>query len=308
MINLNKILIFVSLFSISITHADSPLTSVEFWRSSKHKYVLKIGEKSGKQKLNQSMFKFLIDSKINTFEKYCLINSMGWEYNSKVKNHLLFLKYIKKTLIRKNGDSLNDFDIEHPFPFLLKLGETYFMIYEYLKAMDNYIDVTEVKNEILLNTSITLNPQNHFIYNLIDLQDKLLNSDFCSVFETFNLYISFKCIKEDSIKKSLEMLTEYITEYSIYCDTNKIYLGSLCNVDFFTIGINENLQIINYPLFVYGTIKIYNDNQLIFKEYCDGDDLFFIPPAALQCGYNKIVLTDANKTSYSLIINVIGSD
>ncbi len=225
MTNLNKILILISLFSISAAHADSPLTSVDFWRSSKHKYVLKIGEKPGKQKLNQSMFKFLINSKINTFDKYCLINSMGWEYNSKVINHLLFLKYLKKDLSKKKRNLLNDFDIERPVPLLLKLDETYFMIYEYLKAMDNYTDVTEVKNEILLNTSIIQNPLNHFIYNLINLQDKLLNSDFCSVFETFNSYINCKCIKEDSLKKSLEMLTEYIMEYSIYCDINKIYFG-----------------------------------------------------------------------------------
>ncbi len=51
--NLIKLFFLTILLSPSITNADSPLTSIEFWRSSTNKYVLKIGNKTGKQKLNQ---------------------------------------------------------------------------------------------------------------------------------------------------------------------------------------------------------------------------------------------------------------
>ena len=133
MVNLTKVVLIIILLSSKISNADSPLTSVEFWRSSSNKYVLKIGNKIGKQKLNQSMFNFLTDQKISSFDKYCLVNSMGWEYNSKIQNHTLFLKFIYK----KNGFQKNQFDYDYPTPFLLELGETYFLIYEYLNAMDN---------------------------------------------------------------------------------------------------------------------------------------------------------------------------
>ena len=307
--NLIKLLLLTFLLSPSITNADSPLTSVEFWRSSKNKYVLKIGNKTGKQKLNQSIFKFLVDPKINTFDKFCLVNSMGWEYKSENQNHLLFLKFIEKSLYRKKRFSKNYFDYENPIPYLLELGETYFIIYEYLKAMDNYTNVLEVKKEILSNTSPYLNPQIYFIFTLIDLQDKLINSDFCSVHEGFGLLISHECYKEIRVKKALGILEEYINQYSSYCDTISVSLESLCNVNVFKVGSNQNLEIVNYPVFVYGTMRVFNDkNQLIIEEYCSGDDLFFIRAKTLQLGDYKIVLIDYKQTVYNLIVNVLDYD
>lgn len=305
MVNLTKVVLIIILLSSKISNADSPLTSVEFWRSSSNKYVLKIGNKIGKQKLNQSMFNFLTDQKISSFDKYCLVNSMGWEYNSKIQNHTLFLKFIYK----KNGFQKNQFDYDYPTPFLLELGETYFLIYEYLKAMDNYTNVIEVKNEILLNISPELNPQTHFIYTLIELQDKLINSDFCSVFETYNYYISNECIKGGKVKNAVELLRKYIYDYSRSCDAIDVYLGSLCNVNSFNVASNQNLSIVNYPFFVYGTMKVFNDkNQLIIEEYCSGDDLFYIPAKTLQLGDYKIVLIDDNQTAYNLYISIIDYD
>ena len=305
MVNLTKVVLTIILLSSKILNADSPLTSVEFWRSSSNKYVLKIGNKIGKQKLNQSMFNFLTDQKTSSFDKYCLVNSMGWEYNSKIQNHTLFLKFIYK----KNGVQKNQFDYDYPTPFLLELGETYFLIYEYLKAMDNYTNVIEVKNEILLNISPELNPQTHFIYTLIELQDKLINSDFCSVFETYNFYISDDCIKVGKVKNSVELLRKYIYDYSRSCDTIDVYLESLCNVRSFSVGSNQNLSIVNYPVFVYGTMKVFNNkNQLIIEEYCSGDDLFYIPAKTLQLGDYKIVLIDDNQTAYNLFINITDYD
>ena len=305
MLNLTKVVLTIILLSSKILNADSPLTSVEFWRSSSNKYVLKIGNKIGKQKLNQSMFNFLTDQKTSSFDKYCLVNSMGWEYNSKIQNHTLFLKFIYK----KNGVQKNQFDYDYPTPFLLELGETYFLIYEYLKAMDNYTNVIEVKNEILLNISPELNPQTHFIYTLIELQDKLINSDFCSVFETYNFYISDDCIKVGKVKNAVELLRKYIYDYSRSCDTIDVYLESLCNVRSFSVGSNQNLSIVNYPVFVYGTMKVFNNkNQLIIEEYCSGDDLFYIPAKTLQLGDYKIVLIDDNQTAYNLFINITDYD
>lgn len=305
MVNLTKVVLIIILLSSKISNADSPLTSVEFWRSSSNKYVLKIGNKTGKQKLNRSMFNFLTDQKISSFDKYCLVNSIGWEYSSKIKNHKLFLKFIYK----KNGFQKNQFDYDYPTSFLLELGETYFLIYEYLKAMDNYTNVIEVKNEILLNISPELNPQTHFIYTLIELQDKLINSDFCSVFKTYNSYISNDCIKGKKFKNAVELLRKYIYDYSRSCDAIDVYLESLCNVNSFSVGSNQNLLIVNYPVFVYGTMKVFNDkNQLIIEEYCSGDDLFYIPAKTLQLGDYKIVLIDDNQIAYNLFINITDYD
>ncbi|NVK75289.1 MAG: hypothetical protein HWE24_17600, partial [Oceanospirillaceae bacterium] len=244
--------IFFFFISLNLCWADSPLTSIEFWRGSKDSYILKIGNKVGKQKLNKKMYNYLMNPSIDSFNKYSLINSLGWEYNTQVKNSDIFLNFFYKS-----NKKFDEFDVESLKTDLLELGEEYFFIYEYLKAMDYYLNVKEIKKELLNYIDVNKDLKSKFIYNLINLQDKSLDLDFCSVYNLYNNFISENCIEESSLKNSLIYVDEYISTYSRECNEFNLYLSSICNIDSFKANQNQSLFIINYPLFVFGTMEVF---------------------------------------------------
>jgi len=285
-----KFIYLVILFFLPLSNckADSPLTSIEFWRGSKDSYILKIGNKVGKQKLNKKMYHYLMNPSIDSFNKYSLINSLGWEYNTQVKNSDIFLNFFYKS-----NKKFDEFDVESLKTDLLELGDEYFLIFEYLNAMDNYLNVKEIKKEILNYIDVNKDLKSKFIYNLINLQDKSLDLDFCSVYNLYNNFISENCIEESSLKNSLIYVDEYISTNSRGCNDLNIYLSSICNIDSFTANQNQSLFIINYPLFVYGKMEVFNSqNKLIYKDYCDGDDLFTIEKGLLKKGNYTIKLKE----------------
>ena len=63
-----KYLILAFLLFSNNVIADSPLTSIEFWKVSEDSYVLKIGKERGKKKLDNVIFKFLTDSNTTIFD------------------------------------------------------------------------------------------------------------------------------------------------------------------------------------------------------------------------------------------------
>jgi hypothetical protein len=114
-------------------HADSPLTSINFYG----KCYLNQTEISKIQKLKGFIDKKLIvnltDSNMPIWKKAELINALGWiQSGRKRENHIRYLKFNLESKIYK--DSL-DF-VTHASPESL-------ICYAYLKAMDNYHDVSE---------------------------------------------------------------------------------------------------------------------------------------------------------------------
>ena len=110
------LLLTVCFFSNSLM-ADSPLTSIEFWKVSEDSYVLKIGKKPGKKKINKRIFNHLMSNDVNVYEKFALINALGWEFNSKLENSKLFLNKLKKRSLKllkenliKESDGFVNFD------------------------------------------------------------------------------------------------------------------------------------------------------------------------------------------------------
>lgn len=98
---MNKLFFHISflalfLFLSSNVFADSSLTSISFWDISESSLVQKTGRLNGKKKLNKVRFKFLSNSKTTVFDKIALVNAMGWDSNSKVKNSEIFLSKLKK--------------------------------------------------------------------------------------------------------------------------------------------------------------------------------------------------------------------
>ena len=93
------LLLTVCFFSNNLM-ADSPLTSIEFWKASEDSYVLKIGKEPGKKKMDKRMFNYLMSTDVIVFDKLALINALGWEFNSKLENSKLFLDKLKKSGLR----------------------------------------------------------------------------------------------------------------------------------------------------------------------------------------------------------------
>lgn len=296
--NFFKISLIIFLLNTHLCLADSPLTSIEFWRGSKDTYVIKIGNKPGKQKLDKQMFNYLMNPKKSTFEKFALINALKWEFKSDIVNSKKFIEYlktknyIKDELAEVDWDNANTLNLS-----LIQTGEEYYMLYQYMLAMDNYFDVSDIKKSISENLQIQKEPLYHFIYSLISCQEMILNNDFCEVYNAFSLFLAVGCIDDEQLKYSAKLANSYISLYSKSCEQISIELGSLCNISEYTLNNYQGLYIINYPYFVYGTLKVYDiKNNLILEKKSDGDDLFEIEKGLLEKGKYTIILNE-DKTS-----------
>lgn len=281
-------------FALSDVKADSPLTSIDFWNISKDAYILKIGNKPGKQKLDKQMFNYLTNPNNSTFEKFALINALKWDFKSDIANSKKFIEYLKTE--NYNKDELAEVDWENANAlnlFLIQTGEEYYMLYQYMLAMDNYLDVSDIKKSISENLQIQKNPLYHFIYTLMSCQEMVLTNEFCEVYNTYSLFLAVGCINDEQLKYSAEIANSYISLYSKSCEQISIDIGSLCNISEFTLNNYQVIYIINYPYFVYGTLKVYDiKNNLILEKKSDGDDLFEIEKGLLEKGNYSIILNE----------------
>ena len=151
------IVIALASFSPIHVHADSPLTSINFWSISKEKLVLKTGKKKGKKLLSKKMIKFLLNSEHTTFDKIALVNAIGWDARNKIKNSDIFIKSIEKLYLKSPEKFLCYLTLnENEFLNLsskekiecMDLTENLYLIYLYLKAMDDYTNVDYVNQEL----------------------------------------------------------------------------------------------------------------------------------------------------------------
>lgn len=292
--NFFKISLIIFLLNTHLCLADSPLTSIDFWNISKDAYIIKIGNKTGKQKLDKQMFKYLMNPNNSSFEKFALINALKWEFKSDITNSKKFIEYLKTENYNKdeldkvNWDNTNSLNL-----FLIQTGEEYYMLYQYMLAMDNYLDVSDIKKSISENLQIQEDPLYHFIYSLVSCQEMVVNNDFCEVYNTFSLFLAVGCIDDEQLKYSAKLANSYISLYSKSCKQITIDLGSLCNISEYTLNNYQGLYIINYPYFVYGTLKVYDKkNNLILEKKSDGDDLFEIEKGLLEKGNYTMILNE----------------
>lgn len=364
------------LFSNNVI-ADSPLTSIEFWKVSEDSYVLKIGKERGKKKLDNVIFKFLTDSNTTIFDKIALVNAMGWDSNSKFKNseiflnklkkeHLNYIKKYRKQLLKAppfswdnlefddNGDilrndkndkhfiqgifyeSVDDFDKKYDAVESLWTPEDIirshsdykgfgvednYTVYLYLLAMDNYWDVSLIF-DVLDNfiddegnvISVTYNNSDSkeafdFIKMLVSTQSLFLSKEIdCEVWEEFNKIRGrdyYSCMSNLSIRKSLLKSYDYLKIYSDNCeevlyDINTTY----CFRNVIHATQNQQVTILHYPLFIYGELTIYDQNDSeVFKFIIDGDDSVGLDISNYPIGSYRIQMINTQtepKTPYNL--------
>ena len=171
-------IILIFLFISLQCAADSPLTSISFWRISDNYLVQQTGCLEGEKKLNNKIFNFLINPEIAVFHKIALVNALGWEFDrSTSSNSKVFLEMLKtRTLNLLNNNVIDDTDKVYNYQSKAqftnynvsnkrvydagykKIINTYAaitgcssrdlsLIYLYLAAMDNYWDVSLIHEE-----------------------------------------------------------------------------------------------------------------------------------------------------------------
>ena len=184
--------IIIIIFSINLVKADSPLTSIKFWDLSDDLYIHEIGKIPGKPALDKTAFQYLIDPTNSIANKYALINAFGWEFKSEIKNSDLFLEFVQERFKKE----ITEF--YHTSSTFLELGNNeiltksfietnldceYSLFYDYLFALDNYIDLN--KNELILLNDVgyllEVDYLSIFIARIIQSQHDFLNLDFESI-------------------------------------------------------------------------------------------------------------------------------
>lgn len=370
------LLLTVCFFSNNLM-ADSPLTSIEFWKVSEDSYVLKIGKEPGKKKLDNVIFKFLTDSNTTIFDKIALVNAMGWDSNSKFKNseiflnklkkeHLNYIKKYRKQLLKAppfswdnlefddNGDilrndkndkhfiqgifyeSVDDFDKKYDAVESLWTPEDIirshsdykgfgvednYIVYLYLLAMDNYWDASLVF-DVLDNfiddegnvISVTYNNSDSkeafdFIKMLVSTQSLFLTKEIdCEVWEEFNKIRGrdyYSCMSNLSIRKSLLKSYDYLKIYSDNCEEVKYDINTTyCFRNVIHATQNQQVTILHYPLFIYGELTIYDQNDSeVFKFIIDGGDSVGLDISNYPLGSYRIQMINTQtepKTPYNL--------
>lgn len=195
---MKKILfIFILLVSFK-SAADSPLTSTYFGKAYLDIPIVQEAFKS-KGKITTEMLEFIDEENKPLDVKVAIINSLGWD-NKGIMNSKIFFMHVMK---KKNYQSEygNDYTA---FKWYATTDEL--ITYAYLKAMDNYFDVTEafdIASEALRKApdSFAVN----IIYNLIKCQGLTLFGESCYAAKLFMKIKDKTTLKMDMRKEAISV-------------------------------------------------------------------------------------------------------
>ena len=145
-----------------IAFADSPLTSIDFYKAYLNVHMVKKA-KASKGKMTAEIMAFLVDEHNQQAEKLAVINALGW--NHKHLNSENYKEYIIKA---KNYNS--EFGGKYT-AFLYNASAPELLYYSYMKAMENYEQPLMVFE--YLERAMEMEPKNLniiLIYELIKSQ------------------------------------------------------------------------------------------------------------------------------------------
>ena len=216
--------ITILIISINLAKADSPLTSIKFWDLSNDPYVLKIGNLPGKKILDSTAFQYLINPANSKANKYALVNALGWEYRSKVKNSDNYIEFIyqnfekeilevKKKKPLYTDSKFNRQELVRNF-MVTNLQCEYLKLFDYLLAMDDYF-LTDQSAYLLFDHAIRLpvaSDWDVFVESLIKAQYNVLKMDFNQLSNTIHTLNTLR-INDDSLKTSVDRSLNYLCHY-----------------------------------------------------------------------------------------------
>ena len=207
-----KKIFLLLLFSISINSvfADSPLTSTDFYKV--YMNVPMVQEASlSKGSITNEMMEY-IDNDVNPLEvKLAIINAIGWEHRGIMisKMYFMFVMNKKKYQTDFGGDFI---------AFKWNATRDELICYSYMKALDNYFDVTDAFE--MAGEAVRKYPDSfavNLIYNLIKSQGLTAFGEYCYASKLFLTLKDNPKLKMDMRKESLSYVFEYMEEIGKDC-------------------------------------------------------------------------------------------
>ena len=195
--------LLIALNSISVSYADSPLTSTDFSLAYKDvPIVVKAGKTNGI--LTLQLFSFLIDETKAIDVKMALINKLSWSIEGK-DNASLFIEFGLSA-----GNEWNDYEA-----FIENASADEKLCLAYLKALDDYFDVNQALD--IAKSALILNPNSYtfnIIYALIQAQ---INSNdlenWCLIYLYPNDVRLDETLERDMKIEAEEIIFEYLSLY-----------------------------------------------------------------------------------------------
>jgi hypothetical protein len=208
---MKKALLFLLLtLSINSVFADSPLTSTDFYKA--YMDIPMVQEASlSKGRMTNEMMEY-IDDDANPLEiKLAIINAIGWEHrgimNSKM--YFMFVMSKKKYKTEFGGDFM---------AFKWNATRDELICYSYMKALDNYFDVTDAFE--MAGEAVRKYPDSfavNMIYNLIKSQGLTAFGEYCYASKWFLTLKDNSKLKMDMRKESMIYVFEYMDEIGKDC-------------------------------------------------------------------------------------------
>ena len=199
---MKKLLILILLIS-QYTFADSPLTSTDFYKAYMDVPLVQDALNS-KGKITEEMLEFIY-SDTNPLEiKLAIINAIGW----KVKGLTNSQKFFKYVMNKKNYKT--DFGGDYT-AFNWKATADELICYAYMKALDNYFDVSDAFS--IASLALKKN-QNSFavnmIYDLIKVQGLTAYGESCYASKTFSTLRNNPKLEMDMKNEAIPFIFEYM--------------------------------------------------------------------------------------------------
>jgi len=183
--------------------ADSPLTSTNFYKVYNNPTINKFIEANGR--INDGLCSLLFKKDTPLEIKIAGINALGWKLTGQ-NNAEVFLKYLvsKKYYQDKNN-------------FLKNSNAEDLILYTYMLAMDNYVDVS--KSVKICEQPIIANNQSKCIRLISALihSQSLLYSSYCKVYTTIQEVNENKNLRNDIKENAIQEIFKYIDNYKKYC-------------------------------------------------------------------------------------------
>jgi hypothetical protein len=208
---MKKLLILIVLIS-QYTFADSPLTSTEFYKAYSDVSLVQDAMKC-KGKMTNAMLEYIY-AETNPLEiKLALINAIGWHAKG-LKNSQTFFKYVMN---KKNYKT--DFGGDYT-AFNWNATADELICYAYMKALDNYFDVTDAFE--VAGLALKKNPNSfavNMIYNLIKAQGLTAFGESCYASKTFSTLKNNPKLTIDMKNEAMPFVFEYMDDIGKDCKT-----------------------------------------------------------------------------------------
>lgn len=194
--------------SLSVSLADSPLTSTEFWRiyqvyGDEDSYfpLYKVYDEAG---WGDEVMSILCSSDVSIEQRLCLVNYCSWNFEGQ-SHYADLVRYSCK----KDG-------VANEQQLLRKMSGEMLIVFAYVKALDDYFEVSEAKR--LAEEAVKRSPKSRavaMIAALIKAQDAM-SSDWGEIYRVCHAVETNTSLDNDFCDAAVWAIMEYINGYSKY--------------------------------------------------------------------------------------------